>query len=36
LGRFTAKNLSLPVSIYDPDKNFHAVRNKWIGFGTSE
>lgn len=33
LGRLTAKQLNLPVSYYDPDVNFEAVRDKWIGFG---
>jgi outer membrane protein len=36
LGRLTAKHLNLPVTIYDPDKNFDTVRGKWIGFGTGE
>ncbi len=36
LGRLTAKQLNLPVTIYDPDKNFDTVRGKWIGFGTGE
>jgi outer membrane protein len=36
LGRLTAKNLALPVQLYDPDQNFNAVRNKWIGFGTGQ
>jgi outer membrane protein len=36
LGRLTAKQLSLPVTIYDPDKNYETVRNKWAGFGTGE
>ena len=33
LGRLTAKQLNLPVTYYDPDVNFEAVRDKWIGFG---
>jgi outer membrane protein len=36
LGRLTAKHLNLPVTIYDPDKNFDTVHGKWIGFGTGE
>ena len=36
LGRFTAKNLALPVALYEPDKNFEHVRNKWIGFDTAQ
>jgi outer membrane protein len=33
LGRLTAKQLNLPVTFYDPEENFEAVRDKWIGFG---
>jgi outer membrane protein len=36
VGALTAKSLALPVALYDPDKNFEAVRDKWIGFGTAE
>jgi outer membrane protein len=36
VGRLTAKNLALPVPIYDTDRNYNAVRDKWIGFGTGE
>jgi len=36
VGALTAKSLALPVELYDPDKNFAAVRDKWIGFGTAE
>jgi outer membrane protein len=36
VGALTAKNLALPVELYDPDKNFDEVRNKWIGFGTAQ
>lgn len=36
IGALTAKSLALPVELYDPDKNFEAVRDKWIGFGTAE
>ena len=36
VGTLTAKSLALPVELYDPDKNFAAVRDKWIGFGTAE
>jgi outer membrane protein len=34
LGRLTARNLGLDVPYYDPDKEYDAVRDKWIGFGT--
>ncbi len=36
IGRLTALDLNLPVQIYDFDKYYRAVRNKWIGFGSSE
>ena len=36
VGVLTAKSLALPVELYDPDKNFAAVRDKWIGFGTAQ
>jgi outer membrane protein len=36
VGALTAKSLALPVELYDPDKNFAAVRDKWIGFGTAQ
>jgi outer membrane protein len=34
VGRLTAVDLSLPVQIYDVDKHYNTIRNKWIGFGT--
>jgi outer membrane protein len=36
VGRLTALDLNLPVQQYDFDKHYKAVRNKWLGFGTSE
>jgi TolC family type I secretion outer membrane protein len=36
IGALTAKQLALPVQYYDPDVNFEAVRDKWIGFGTGD
>jgi len=33
VGRLTAADLKLPVTIYDPEQHYRAVRNKWIGFG---
>jgi len=36
IGRLTALDLNLPVQAYDFDKHYRDVRNKWIGFGTSE
>jgi outer membrane protein len=34
IGRLTAQDLKLPVSIYDPEQHYKDVRNKWIGFGS--
>jgi TolC family type I secretion outer membrane protein len=31
-GRLTAADLNLPIELYDVDKHYQAVRNKWIGF----
>jgi TolC family type I secretion outer membrane protein len=31
-GRLTAADLNLPIQLYDVDKHYEAVRNKWIGF----
>lgn len=31
IGELTAQALGLPVSIYDPTKNYNLVRNKWTG-----
>jgi len=36
IGRLTAIDLNLPVQPYDFDKHYRGVRNKWIGFGTSD
>jgi TolC family type I secretion outer membrane protein len=33
IGRLTAADLKLPIQLYDADKHYQAVRNKWIGFG---
>jgi outer membrane protein len=33
VGTLTASALSLPVSLYDPTKNYREVRTKWIGVG---
>jgi outer membrane protein len=34
VGRLTARNLALPVELYDPERHLDAVRNKWFGFQT--
>jgi outer membrane protein len=36
IGRLTAIDLNLPVQPYDFDKHYRGVRNKWIGFGSSD
>lgn len=33
VGTLTAQGMSLPVALYNPDQNYHQVRNKWIGVG---
>ncbi|MBV9522101.1 MAG: TolC family outer membrane protein [Alphaproteobacteria bacterium] len=36
VGRLTAVDLKLPVEVYDFDKHYKAVRDKWIGFSPSD
>jgi outer membrane protein len=36
VGRLTAADLNLPVSLYDVAKHYEAVRNKLIGFGAGD
>jgi outer membrane protein len=33
LGRLTARDLNLPVPLYDMEAYYRAVRNRWIGLG---
>jgi TolC family type I secretion outer membrane protein len=33
MGILTAGNLKIPVELYDPEKDYKAVRNKWFGLG---
>lgn len=33
VGKLTARDLGLNVTIYDPTENYNRVRNKWIGTG---
>ncbi|NKC31546.1 TolC family outer membrane protein [Falsiroseomonas selenitidurans] len=33
LGRLTARDLNLPVQIYDMEAYYNEVRNRWVGFG---
>lgn len=35
IGRLTAKDLKLPVALYDFEVNYKAVRDKWFGSGKS-
>jgi outer membrane protein len=34
VGRLTASELKLKVPLYDPDKHYRSVRDKWFGFGS--
>ena len=34
VGRLSARELGLPVSIYDPQVHYHQVRDSWIGMRT--
>jgi outer membrane protein len=34
VGRLSAQDLSLPVSIYDPSTHYHQVRDAWVGIRT--
>ncbi len=31
IGRLTARDLELPVAVYDPDDDYRKVRNRWYG-----
>jgi outer membrane protein len=33
VGRLTARDLQLPVTLYNPEEYYNAVRNRWIGYG---
>ena len=33
VGRLTARDLNLPVQIYDMEAYYREVRNRWVGFG---
>jgi len=33
IGRLTAQELKLPVTLYDPEQHYRQVHDKWIGFG---
>ena len=36
IGRLTAADLKLPVTLYDADKHYRSVRDKWLGFGSKQ
>jgi outer membrane protein len=33
IGRLTARDLNLPVPLYDETAYYNAVKNKWVGLG---
>ena len=35
VGTLTAAGLQLPVELYDPEKHYREVRNKWWGLNSS-
>ncbi|WP_237216792.1 TolC family outer membrane protein [Falsiroseomonas oryziterrae] len=36
VGRMTARDLSLPVQLYDMEAYYRAVRNRWVGWGETQ
>ena len=32
MGKLSSSDLNLDVDVYDLDKNYLAVKNKWLGF----
>jgi outer membrane protein len=36
IGQLTAADLKLPVALYDVDRHYRSVREKWIGFGAKD
>jgi outer membrane protein len=36
IGRLTAADLRLPVKLYDVDRHYESVRDKWLGFGAKD
>ena len=36
IGRLTAADLRLPVKLYEVDRHYESVRNKWLGFGAKD
>jgi len=35
-GKLTARELRLPVDLYDPTQNYNQVRTRWFGFGINQ
>jgi len=35
LGQLTARDLNLPVTLYDPREHYQEVREKWFGGNAS-
>jgi len=36
IGQLTAADLKLPVTLYDVDRHYRSVRDKWVGFGAKD
>jgi outer membrane protein len=36
IGRLSAADLSLKIPLYDVNRHYHEVRDKWVGFGSGE
>jgi outer membrane protein len=36
IGQLTAVDLKLPVALYDVDRHYRSVRDKWLGFGAKD
>ncbi|MGG5818749.1 TolC family outer membrane protein [Falsiroseomonas sp. HW251] len=36
VGRLTARDLTLPVEVYDPEAYYRAVRDRWAGWGETD
>jgi outer membrane protein len=36
VGRLSARDLGLPIAIYDPSVHYHQIRDAWIGLRTPD
>jgi outer membrane protein len=36
IGQLTVASLKLPIEQYDPERHYHDVRNKWVGFSKDD